>query len=238
MCSHIILSSAKVVLQKLIIHSLHTQQTLDDAGTNHWKAELSAKRWNSNDMMTTIILGHNSHDCEKSVSEYRGRWVHCQQHGYVVPLSKTLYQYCFSSPWWLMSTRWEHSHERCMFSAMSAPEKIAPKNQRIIQPLLVDHIELDGEPIHGELFVTLFMDEGILNWCTTYHPGGLRGPVVDQLQFPTPWTSTACPCSCAVWLMPVLLGPPWSVGPTRRQSSSQITTVHTHTNNYRAHTHR
>ena len=51
-----------------------------------------------------------------------------QLHQYVVSLSKTLYPHCFCRLSCEMSTRREHPHEGCLFSAISFLEKLALKN--------------------------------------------------------------------------------------------------------------
>ena len=68
-------------------------------------------------------------------------WVRCRfldteidgsNHGYIsvfVSMSKTLYLHCFSRLSREISTRREHPHEKCLFSAMSSPEEIALKNR-------------------------------------------------------------------------------------------------------------
>ena len=64
----------------------------------------------------------------RPVSDYSEPWLHQL---YVVSVSKTRYSHCFSSLSCEMSTRLKHHREGCLFSAMSPPEEIAHKNQRI-----------------------------------------------------------------------------------------------------------
>ena len=58
--------------------------------------------------------------------------VKTQVHQYVVSLSKKLNPQCFSQISCKISTRWKHTREQCLFSAMNRTEKISLENRRFL----------------------------------------------------------------------------------------------------------
>ena len=82
-------------------------------------------------MWLCTVWSYIGHVAKILASEYRDGQLEPWQHQYVVSMSKRLNQHCLSLLNYEISTRWEHPHKRCLFSAVISLEETALINQLI-----------------------------------------------------------------------------------------------------------